>query len=187
MTGDSHGVQNGWFMYPINYDPIWRRSECQNFESLNPQETIAGHKAWERNILNAAARILREYFGDKTGFLLLTIPFGGPGNRARHISNMTEESVHGLIKEAADRIKKPEDVQKDHELPAGALPPIYLSTSVEHPGKKTVWLNFEANKGQAAINLNNIALEKPGILGEKMVEAIRLYFEQEQKGEVAKG
>lgn len=32
MTGDAHGITNGWFWYPINFDPIWRTKECDNFE-----------------------------------------------------------------------------------------------------------------------------------------------------------
>ena len=32
MTGDSFGKQNGWFIYPSLFDPIWRTKECKNFE-----------------------------------------------------------------------------------------------------------------------------------------------------------
>ena len=32
MTGDPHGIRNGWFMYPYNFDPIWKTKECVNFE-----------------------------------------------------------------------------------------------------------------------------------------------------------
>jgi len=32
MIGNKHGISNGWFMYPYNFDPIWRESECANFE-----------------------------------------------------------------------------------------------------------------------------------------------------------
>ena len=31
MTGDPHGIRMGWFMYPWNFDPIWRTKECDNF------------------------------------------------------------------------------------------------------------------------------------------------------------
>lgn len=32
MTGDPHGIKNGWFIYPVNFDPVWRTKECDNFE-----------------------------------------------------------------------------------------------------------------------------------------------------------
>lgn len=32
MTGDPHGIRNGWFIYPVLFDPIWRTKECDNFE-----------------------------------------------------------------------------------------------------------------------------------------------------------
>ncbi len=33
MTGDPHGIANGWFFYPIVFDPIWRTKVCNNFVS----------------------------------------------------------------------------------------------------------------------------------------------------------
>lgn len=33
MTGDPHGVKNGWFFYPSNFDPTWKTSDCSNFEN----------------------------------------------------------------------------------------------------------------------------------------------------------
>lgn len=32
MTGYEHGIKNGWFFYPFNFDPVWRTKECDNFE-----------------------------------------------------------------------------------------------------------------------------------------------------------
>lgn len=32
VTGKKIGIQNGWFMYPINFDPTWRESDCANYE-----------------------------------------------------------------------------------------------------------------------------------------------------------
>lgn len=32
MTGNPHGIKNGWFNYPYNYDPIWMTNECKNFD-----------------------------------------------------------------------------------------------------------------------------------------------------------
>ena len=36
MTGDPHGIRRGWFIYPILFDPIWRTSDCANFEERTP-------------------------------------------------------------------------------------------------------------------------------------------------------
>lgn len=39
MTGNQHGIDKGWFMYPINYDPTWKTAFCNNFkfhDSVNP-------------------------------------------------------------------------------------------------------------------------------------------------------
>lgn len=35
MTGDGWGIRNGWFLYPFNFDPIWRTKECCNFEVID--------------------------------------------------------------------------------------------------------------------------------------------------------
>ena len=32
MTGNTHGISNGWFFYPFNFDPIWKTKECDNFK-----------------------------------------------------------------------------------------------------------------------------------------------------------
>ncbi len=32
MTGDSHGIRNGWFFYPLLFDPTWKTSMCNNYE-----------------------------------------------------------------------------------------------------------------------------------------------------------
>lgn len=31
MTGNTHGVINGWFFYPFNFDPIWKTKDCVNY------------------------------------------------------------------------------------------------------------------------------------------------------------
>jgi hypothetical protein len=33
MTGHPHGVRNGWFLYPINFDPVWKAKLCANYEA----------------------------------------------------------------------------------------------------------------------------------------------------------
>ena len=43
MSGDSHGVENGWFMYPKLFDPVWRTSECANFHPKNSESNAVSH------------------------------------------------------------------------------------------------------------------------------------------------
>lgn len=33
MTGNQHGIKEGWFMYPILFDPTWCTAKCKNYES----------------------------------------------------------------------------------------------------------------------------------------------------------
>jgi hypothetical protein len=33
MTGNAHGIREGWFYYPMLFDPIWKTKECSNFQS----------------------------------------------------------------------------------------------------------------------------------------------------------
>lgn len=35
MTGSEHGINNGWFIYPLSFDPIWKTKECSNFKELS--------------------------------------------------------------------------------------------------------------------------------------------------------
>lgn len=32
VKGDLHGVNNGWFVYPILFDPVWMITQCRHFE-----------------------------------------------------------------------------------------------------------------------------------------------------------
>ena len=32
MTGDPHGIINGWFYYPVIFDPTWKTKDCANFK-----------------------------------------------------------------------------------------------------------------------------------------------------------
>ena len=34
--GNAHGKKNGWFIYPMRFDPVWKESLCKNFEHINP-------------------------------------------------------------------------------------------------------------------------------------------------------
>ena len=33
MIGNKHGIINGWFMYPLLFDPVWKETMCKNFEN----------------------------------------------------------------------------------------------------------------------------------------------------------
>ncbi len=33
VVGDSHGIKNGWFNHPYNFDPVWLE-ECSGFEPI---------------------------------------------------------------------------------------------------------------------------------------------------------
>ncbi len=32
MTGNAHGIREGWFIYPLLFDPVWKTKRCSNFE-----------------------------------------------------------------------------------------------------------------------------------------------------------
>ena len=31
--GDPYGVREGWYSFPLNYDPVWMDDECKNKEN----------------------------------------------------------------------------------------------------------------------------------------------------------
>jgi hypothetical protein len=34
MTGKQHGVDSGWFGYPLLFDPVWKTKDCSNFKEV---------------------------------------------------------------------------------------------------------------------------------------------------------
>ncbi|CAE6845540.1 hypothetical protein R75461_07234 [Paraburkholderia nemoris] len=36
MTGNEHGIRQGWFWYPLLFDPIWKTKDCANYSECNP-------------------------------------------------------------------------------------------------------------------------------------------------------
>lgn len=36
--GDPHGIRNGWYLFPFNFDPTWGPDECQQFDSKGDQQ-----------------------------------------------------------------------------------------------------------------------------------------------------
>lgn len=45
MTGDPHGMKNGWFIYPMLFDPIWMTKECINFHDKEDETVSISKKA----------------------------------------------------------------------------------------------------------------------------------------------
>ena len=41
MCGDQHGIKNGWFMYPLLFDPTWKTRLCGNFEPFDPAQAVS--------------------------------------------------------------------------------------------------------------------------------------------------
>ena len=36
--GSVHGIRNGWWAFPLNYDPVWMVGECQEWaKEINPE------------------------------------------------------------------------------------------------------------------------------------------------------
>lgn len=33
MTGAEWGINNGWFLYPYEFDPVWKKKFCTNFKA----------------------------------------------------------------------------------------------------------------------------------------------------------
>lgn len=38
MEGHPHGIKNGWFIYPLAFDPTWKMRECGNYEKAEGHE-----------------------------------------------------------------------------------------------------------------------------------------------------
>ena len=41
ITANPHGVKNGWFMWPLNFDPVWLES-CEGFTNITNEEQPKG-------------------------------------------------------------------------------------------------------------------------------------------------
>jgi hypothetical protein len=33
MRGEEHGIKHGWFCYPLLFDPVWKLSDCANYQA----------------------------------------------------------------------------------------------------------------------------------------------------------
>ena len=39
MTGHPHGIEHGWFIYPLLFDPTWKERDCSNYQT---SEAVSG-------------------------------------------------------------------------------------------------------------------------------------------------
>ena len=50
MTGNAHGIREGWFMYPFLFDPVWKTRLCGNFEfHKSVKHAVSGAVSQETN------------------------------------------------------------------------------------------------------------------------------------------
>jgi len=46
MAGNPHGIKNGWFIYPLLFDPTWKEKDCANYEpkdvAVSESVSVAG-------------------------------------------------------------------------------------------------------------------------------------------------
>ena len=40
MQGTRHGLRNGWFFYPLLFDPTWKEVMCKNYQSKESENTV---------------------------------------------------------------------------------------------------------------------------------------------------
>ena len=43
--GDRHGVLNGWYLFPYNYDPVWGPNDCPGRSTVAHPNDIARSNA----------------------------------------------------------------------------------------------------------------------------------------------
>jgi hypothetical protein len=41
MVGDPHGIKQGWFYYPLLFDPTWKARTCKHFEAAHPNKVYS--------------------------------------------------------------------------------------------------------------------------------------------------
>lgn len=55
MTGDPHGIRNGWFLYPWVFDPVWKTRDCNTYRQIDKVflgGTCAG-SIWREELIKA--------------------------------------------------------------------------------------------------------------------------------------
>jgi hypothetical protein len=43
MVGSPHGIRNGWFYYPLLFDPTWKEVMCKNYEANDSVKTVVSN------------------------------------------------------------------------------------------------------------------------------------------------
>lgn len=41
MRGNAHGIKNGWFIYPLLFDPVWKESMCKNYQDKSVKTVVS--------------------------------------------------------------------------------------------------------------------------------------------------
>lgn len=41
VKGNAHGITSGWFMHPLNFDPVWLE-ECNGFQAADQSTAVSG-------------------------------------------------------------------------------------------------------------------------------------------------
>ncbi len=40
---NQHGIDSGWYMFPVNFDPIWQETPCQEFSTEKDESKVSEH------------------------------------------------------------------------------------------------------------------------------------------------
>jgi hypothetical protein len=41
VKGNQHGIRSGWFMHPLNFDPVWLEA-CNGFKPVEQSNAVSG-------------------------------------------------------------------------------------------------------------------------------------------------
>uniref|UniRef100_A0A6M3LL24 Uncharacterized protein n=1 Tax=viral metagenome TaxID=1070528 RepID=A0A6M3LL24_9ZZZZ len=39
-SGNPHGIRNGWYIFPVNFDPTWMQTDCPAFSATVNEKDI---------------------------------------------------------------------------------------------------------------------------------------------------
>jgi len=93
VKGNAHGIRNGWFLWPINFDPVWLDS-CDGFDLADASESVPTTKEKRKAKRNdnrlrsdkkersrCGLRIKSTHKRNTEGDLSKEVDNGGPVNR----------------------------------------------------------------------------------------------------------
>lgn len=49
MRGSKHGIKEGWFMYPLLFDPVWKEKLCSNYEPTDSVNRVVSDAVSSEN------------------------------------------------------------------------------------------------------------------------------------------